>query len=269
MTSAGQRRIAVVVGGSRGIGRAIAERLAREGCHVIVNFSRREDDAIATVESIERAGGSAETHQANIGEIEAIRAMFGDIGARLGRVDVLVGNAARGIERPRNALRAMPKHLRATFDVNVLGPWFCAQEAAKIMPRGGRIVNISSLGAQRYAPRYAAVGVTKAALEALTRYLAVELAPQGIAVNAVSAGLVESSEGLRMFPDHVSDVLRRRVPAGRNVQPEDIAGLVAFLCSEDAAMIVGQTIMMDGGFSLLGWDLTGFFEGPSDDPAAL
>ena len=259
--SASPKRTAVVLGGSRGIGRAIAERLARERCHVVVNFSRRLDDAEATVAAIAAAGGSAEIAQADIGDLDQIRALFAGLRERHDHIDILVNNAARGIERPRDALKAMPKHLLHTLQVNVLGPWFCSQEAAKTMPSGGRIVSLSSLGASRYAPRYAAVGVSKAALEALTRYLAVELAPRGIAVNTVSAGLVEGSEGLRMFPPEMAGLLERRIPAGRNVRPDDVAALVAFLCSEEAALICGQTIMIDGGFSLLGWDLLGTLEG--------
>ena len=255
------RRTAVVTGGSRGIGRAIAERLARDGCHVVINCSRREDDARATVAAIASAGGSAQAIRADIGDTDEIRTLFDTIGETRPRVDILVNSAARGLERPRDALKALPKHLRHTVDVNVLGPWLCSQEAAKTMPRGGRIVNISSLGAVRYAPRYAAVGVTKAALEALTRYLAVELAPREISVNTVQAGLVEGSEGIRLFPSNVADVLRARVPAGRNVQPEDVANLVAFLCGPDAAMLCGQVITLDGGFSLLGWDVRGDIEG--------
>lgn len=244
-------KVALVVGGSRGIGRAICLRLSQEGAHVIVNFSRRTEDAEKTVSLVQQAGGTAQAIRADIADAEQVRAMFHQIQQEHGRLDFLINNAARGMDRPRDALKALPQHLRRTFDVNLLGPWLCAQEAAKLMESGGRIVNISSVGARRYSPRYAAVGVSKAALEALTFYLAVELAPRGIAVNAVAGGLVEGTEGAKWFPAELKQQMASQTPAGRLVTAQDMANVVAFLCSDDAAMICGQTIVVDGGFTLL------------------
>jgi enoyl-[acyl-carrier protein] reductase III len=163
-----------------------------------------------------------------------------------------VNSAARGLERPRGAVDSMPKHLLHTLEVNVLGPWFCSQEAAKLMPDGGSIVNLLSPGAQRYLPRYAPVGVSKGALASLTTYLAVELGPRGIRVNGVAAGLVQGSDGLRMLPEELIDRYRQAVPGRRLVTPEDIADAVAFLCGGQASMIIGHVVMVDGGFGLLG-----------------
>jgi enoyl-[acyl-carrier protein] reductase III len=156
------------------------------------------------------------------------------------------------LERPRGALDSLPKHLAHTLEVNVLGPWFCAQEAAKLMGDGGAIVNLLSPGSQRYLPRYAPVGVSKGALASLTTYLAVELGPRGVRVNGVAAGLVEGSEGLRMLPEEMIERYRQAVPVQRLVSPENVADAVAFLCSDAASMIVGHVILVDGGYSLLG-----------------
>lgn len=244
-------KVALVVGGSRGIGRAIALRLGCLGAHVTINFSRRPEDAAETLSLLRQAGVMARAIRADIADVAQVRALFRQIQQEQGRLDFLINNAARGMDRPRDALKAMPLHLRRTLDVNLLGPWLCAQEAARLMERGGRIVNISSIGARRYSPRYAAVGVSKAALEALTFYLAVELAPRGIAVNAVAAGLVEGTEGAKWFPAAIKEQIRARIPAGRHVVAQDVAEVVAFLCSDAAAMICGQTIVVDGGFTLL------------------
>lgn len=245
-------QVAVVVGGTRGIGLAVAEKLASLGSDVVVTYSRSEEAARVARDVVEAHGVRCEALKADIGDRDAIVGLFREVGARFGRVDALVNSAARGLERPRGAVESLPKHLRHTVEVNVLGPWFCAQEAVRLMDRGGAIVNLLSPGAQRYLPRYAPVGVSKGALETLTRYLAVELAPRGIRVNGVSAGLVEGTDGVRMLSPEMIEAYRARVPAGRMVTPGDVAEAVAFLCSDAARMIVGQVLLVDGGYSLLG-----------------
>ena len=250
---AGKR--AVVLGGSRGIGRAIALRLAAEGTHVLVNYSRSTGEAEATAEECRALGVEAEAVQADVGDAAALAALFERVEAGDG-LDILVNNAARGLERPRPAIEQRPKHLRATMDVNLFGPWQASQVAAPLMERrgGGSIVNLLSPGAFHYMPDYSAVAVSKGALASLTVYLAVELAPRGIRVNAVSAGWVEGSEGEHSYRDEVSDRVRPHVPAGRNVRPEDVAAAVAWLCSDETPMLVGQTIHLDGGFSAAAWN---------------
>ena len=173
-------------------------------------------------------------------------------GERFGRLDVLVNSAARGLERPRAAIDSLPKHLKHTMDVNVFGPWFATQAAAPLMTKGGAIINLLSPGSDRYLPKYAPVAVSKGALESLTKYLAVELAPRGIRVNGVSAGLVEGTDGVRMLDSQLVGEYQSKVPAGRHVHPADVAAAVAFLASPDAAMIIGQVLLVDGGYSLLG-----------------
>ena len=250
---AGQR--AVVLGGSRGIGRAIALRLAAEGCHLLVNYSRSAEAAEATVDDCVALGARAEAVRADVGDAGALAALFERVEA-WGGLDILVNNAARGLERPRPAIEQRPKHLHATMDVNLFGPWQASQAAVAMMEArgGGSIVNLLSPGAQHYMPDYSAVAVSKAALASLTLYLGVELAPRGIRVNAVSAGWVEGSEGEHSYRAEVSDRVRPHVPAGRNVRPADVAAAVAWVCSDEAPMLVGQTLHLDGGFAHAAWN---------------
>lgn len=245
---------ALILGGSRGIGRAIALRLASEGCDILVNYARSAEAAEATAEHGRALGVRAETHRADIGDADALRSLFKEVEAG-GGLDILVNNAARGLERPRPAIEQRPKHLHETMDVNLFGPWTAVQLAAPLLEaRGGSVVNLLSPGAFHYMPDYSAVAVSKAALASLTLYLAVELAPRGVRVNAVSAGWVEGSEGEHSYRAEISDRVRGHVPAGRNVHPDDVAAAVAWLCSDEAPMLIGQTIHLDGGFGAASWN---------------
>ena len=252
-----------MLGGSRGIGRAIALRLAGEGAHVLVNYARSADSAEATAAECRALGVESEVVRADVGESSELALLFARAEA-WGGVDVLVNNAARGLERPRPALKQRPKHLHETMDVNLFGPWTAVQLAAPLMQArgGGAVVNLLSPGAWNYMPGYSAVAVSKAALASLTRYLAVELAPLGVRVNGVSAGWVEGSEGEHSYRANVSERVRPRVPAGRNVSPQDVAAAVAWLCSDEASMLVGETVHLDGGFGLAAW--RGVLEDPEE-----
>jgi len=245
-------KVAVVTGGSRGIGRACVLKFAELGADVVVNYSRSEEDAEATAREAAAFGVKAEPMQADMGDRDQIVQLFRDVGERFSRLDALVNSAARGLERPRGAIDSMPKHLKHSLDVNLFGPWFCSQEAARIMQDDSAIVNLLSPGAERYMPRYAPVGVSKGALASLTTYLAVELAPRGIRVNGVSSGLVDGSDGIRMLDDELLARYREVAPAGRLVRPEEVADAVAFLAGPHASMIVGHVIVIDGGYSLVG-----------------
>jgi enoyl-[acyl-carrier protein] reductase III len=245
-------KVAVVTGSSRGIGKAIALRLAKEGYDIVVNYARSKEAALQTAQEIEALGRKALVVKANVGKVEKVQEMFAQVDEVFGRVDVLINNAASGVLRP--AMELEESHWNWTMDINSKALLFCAQEAAKRMEKvgGGKIVSISSLGAIRYLENYTAVGVSKAAVESLTRYLAVELAPKNISVNAVSGGAVDT-DALKHFPNReelLSDAVAK-TPAGRMVKPEDIVNAVMFLLSDDAEMIRGQTIIVDGGRSLL------------------
>ncbi len=241
-------KVALVTGGSRGIGKSIALELARRGADIAFNYLRSHEAASQTQLEIEDLGVRCLRVQAHLGDSEKISHLFSKVAQEFSQLDILVNNAASGVQRP--ALELEEKHWDWTMNVNARAPWRCAVEAARLMPQGGSVVNISSLGSQRVLPYYFSVGTSKAALEALTRYLAVELAPMGISVNAVSAGYV-ATDALESFPNQ--DEMRsasENTLLNRAVSGEDVAAVVAFLCSEEAEMIRGQVVVVDGGASL-------------------
>ena len=239
----------LVTGGSRGIGKAIALEFAARGADIAFNYIRSHKAAAETQSEIEALGVQCLRVRAHLGDSTKIRELFAELDEKFGKLDVLVNNAASGVQRSASELEE--KHWDWTMNVNAKAPWLCAIEASKLMPDGGSIVNITSQGSSKVLPYYFSVGTSKAALESLTRYLAVELAPQGISVNAVSGGYVQTG-ALDHFPNRESMMeAGRSAPAGRMVTAEDIARVVAFLCTDDAAMIRGQVIVVDGGYTLL------------------
>ena len=241
-------KVALVTGGSRGIGRAIALDLAGRGADIAFNYLRNHRAAAETRDEIESLGVRCVRVRAHLGDQDKIGELFKSVGNEFGRLDILVNNAATGVQRP--ALQLEPKHWDWTLNVNARAAWLCAVEASRLMPDGGHIVNITSEGSRRVLPYYFSVGVSKAALEAVTRYLAVELAPLNISVNAVSGGYVDTA-ALDHFPTREQMLESgRNTPVGRMVTAEDIAKVVAFLCSPDAEMIRGQIIVVDGGVTL-------------------
>jgi enoyl-[acyl-carrier protein] reductase III len=247
-------KIAVITGSGRGIGRAIALRLAASGADIVVSFNRNIAPAEAVADQIREMGRHAIVVKANVSKPEDIDALFQVVDDTFGGLDIFISNAASGFNRP--AMQQKVTGWDWTMDVNARAFLLAAQRAVPLMQKrgGGAIVAISSPGSGRVMPDYIAVGASKAALESLTRYLAVELAPLGINVNAVSPGLVET-DALKHFATLADpEVIPRAIqntPAGRLVQPEDVAGVVAFLCSPDAAMIRGQVIVIDGGYTLI------------------
>ena len=248
-------KTALVTGGSRGIGRAIALDLASRGCNIAFNYIRSHKAAEQTKLDVEAFGVRCLQVKAHLGDTERIQELFAHVRREFGSLDILVNNAASGVQRPAVDLEG--KHWDWAMNINAKAAWLCAVEAARLMDGGGHVVNITSLGSQKVLPNYFSVGVSKAALEAATRYLAVELAPQGISVNAVAGGYVYT-EALDHFPNKDA-MLARGVsnPAGRMVTVEDIAKTVAFLCTDDAAMVRGQVIVVDGGASLTESALSG------------
>ncbi|MFK2826179.1 enoyl-[acyl-carrier-protein] reductase FabL [Bacillus sp. B190/17] len=246
------QKVALVTGSSRGVGKQIALELAKNGYDIVINYARSKTAALETAEEIEKLGRKALVIKANVGDVTKVKAMFTEIKEVFGRLDVLINNAASGVQRPIMELEE--KHWDWTMDINSKALLFCSQEAARLMEEtgGGSIVSISSLGAIRYLKNYTAVGVSKAAVEAMTRYLSVELAEKNIVVNAVSGGAIDT-EALKHFPnrEEILEDARVNTPAGRIVHIEDIVHAVMFLISEGAYMIRGQTIIVDGGRSLL------------------
>ena len=239
-------RSVLVTGGTRGIGKAIALRLATEGAaRVALGYLRNDSAAETAAEEVRQAGAEPVLVRGNVATDKVVTefASHGPYGA-------VVHNAATGVIR--SALETEDKHWDWTLGANARALLSLARACAPEMEAGSSIVAVSSLGAQRVLENYVLVGTSKAALESVVRYLAVELAPRGIRANAVSAGVVET-EALEHFPnrEEMLSTGRTRTPAGRLVEPEDVAGAVAFLCSPDAEMVRGHTLVVDGGYSLL------------------
>lgn len=237
-------RSVLVTGGSRGIGKSIALRLAREGAtKVAIGYMRSDAAAEETAAELRALGAEPVLVRGNVTSDRVLEQI-----ADLGPLDVFVHNAATGVIRP--ALETEDKHWDWTLNANARAFLSLSRAIAPSMPAGSSIVAISSLGSIRVLENYALVGTSKAALESLVRYLAVELGPAGIRVNAVSGGVVDTG-ALDHFPNREEMLaLGADNAAGRLVTPEDVAGVVAFLCSPEAEMIRGQTIVIDGGWSL-------------------
>jgi enoyl-[acyl-carrier protein] reductase III len=239
----------LVTGGGRGIGATLSRRFAAAGAFVYVNYLRSGQAADALVSAIHDAGGQARAVRANVAQPAEVEFLVSLVTAD-GPLDVLVHNAAIGSFKPLSETRENQWDL--TLDVNARALLSLARRLAdSLATRGGQVVSLSSLGGQRVIDRYGAIGVSKAAMEATTRYLAVELAPRGIRVNAVAAGLVDGT-GVSAHPDFErmrAEVLAR-TPAGRLASPEDVADIVLWLCSPLARWVVGQVVIADGGYSL-------------------
>jgi enoyl-[acyl-carrier protein] reductase III len=244
-------KVAFVTGASRGIGRAIALKLAAAGCDVAGAYHNSHEAAETLCAAVRARGRRAMAIQADVGDPESVAEAFAAFRQQFERVDFVVSNAALGVLRP--ALELTLKHWRRCLETNALALNLLAQQAVPLMPAGGRIIGISSLGASRAIPQYAFIGASKAALESVARSLAQELGPRGIRVNTVSAGVVDT-DALKYFPNRqeLLDEYARRTPAGPTLTPEDVANAVYLLCLPEAAMITGQTLVVDGGYSISG-----------------
>ncbi|HZI82466.1 MAG TPA: enoyl-[acyl-carrier-protein] reductase FabL [Casimicrobiaceae bacterium] len=244
-------KVALVTGASRGIGRAIARKLASSGCDVAVNYYNSAEEAEALCAEIRGWGGRACALQASVGIPESVDDMFAELRKSFDHLDIVVSNAASGVLKP--AMEMTLKHWRWCLETNALALDLLAQRAVPMMPPGGRILAMSSLGASRAMPNYGFIGASKAALESLVRTLAQELGSRQIRVNAVSAGVVDT-DALRYFPnrDELLANFAHRSPAGPVLTPEDVAGAVYLLCLPEAAMITGHTLVVDGGFAISG-----------------
>lgn len=246
-----QNKVALVTGGARGIGKATAKKLAMAGCDVVINYFNSSDIAEETCEEIRQYGVKAFAIQANVAEPDSVKELFNNIKQYFDKIDIVVSNAASGVLKPAMAMSL--KHWRWCLETNAFALNLLAQQAKEYMPVGSRIIALSSMGSQRAIPNYAFIGASKAALESLVRALSLELAPQGIAVNTVSAGVVDT-DALKYFPnrEELIEAFNQHSLAGRPLTPEDVADAVYLLCLPEAFMIRGQTIYVDAGYSILG-----------------
>lgn len=244
-------KIAFITGASRGIGRATAWKLAQAGCDVAIVYHNSHVEAEQVCSDIRALGRQALAIQADVANPESVAEAFATFRAKFNRVDIVVSNAALGVLRP--AMELTLKHWRRCMETNALALNLLAQQAVPLMTDGGRIIGLSSLGAQRAIPHYAFIGASKAALESVARALAQELGQRGIRVNIVSAGVVDT-DALKYFPNREELLAEyaRRTPAGPTLTPEDVAGAVYLLCLPEAAMITGHTLVVDGGYCISG-----------------
>jgi enoyl-[acyl-carrier protein] reductase III len=245
-------KVALITGSGRGIGKVTALHLARQGADIVINYLRKRTAAEETAHEIEALGRRVLLVKADMGEPDDIDQLFAQVETNFGGLDILVNNAASGYARP--VLEQKVKGWDWTLNINARAALFTSQKAVPLMQKrgGGAIVNISSIGSARTLPDYAVIGASKAALEALTRYCAVEFAPYNIVVNAISPGII-NTDALNYFSlgrDTMVQGALQRTPAGRIVEAQDVANCIAFLCSPDACMIRGQVIVIDGGYQI-------------------
>jgi enoyl-[acyl-carrier protein] reductase III len=244
-------KTALVTGAARGIGRAISERLASAGCSVCINYYNSSDEADSLVSALESKGVRAFAVQANVSDPASVKEMIDELRKQFDQLDILVSNAASGVLKP--AMKMTTKHWRWCLETNALALNHLVREAHPLMKPGSRVLALSSLGSHRAIPDYAFIGASKAALESLVRSLSLELAPQGISVNTISAGAVDT-DALKYFPDR--ERMLREAEAknllGRPLTPDDVAAAAYLLCLPEAEAIRGQTIVVDAGYSIVG-----------------
>lgn len=246
-----QGKVALITGGSRGIGRAIALRLAQNGADVVVNYVRHKQDARDTAEAVESLERRCLIVKANVANGDDVQAMFDRIAEEYGHVDYLVSNAASGVLKP--VLELTERHWDWAMDINARALLSLVQKGLPLMKENSRVIAVSSLGAIRAIENYTTVGASKAALESLVRHIAVELGARGINVNTISAGAVDT-DALKHFPnrEEILNAAITRTPLGRLTTPDDVADVALFLCSDLAKMIQGQVITVDGGYAIRG-----------------
>ena len=242
-------KVALVTGGTKGIGKQIALKLAELGADVCVNYLRSRNAANETIAELEKLGSNAHAVRANIGRHDKMHKIFDEIKEKYGKLDILISNAALGLYS--SAMEITDKAWHLSMDTNAEAFLHCVRLSKDMMPHGSKIVALSSLGTSRYIDGYAAIGASKAAIETLTRYFAWEMASRHINVNTVSGGFIDTN-ALKVFPsyDKMVEEVVRRTPFGRVGTAEEVADVVVFLCTDKAKWITGQVLVVDGGYSL-------------------
>jgi len=250
-TSTLSGKTALITGGARGIGRATALKLANAGCDIAVNYYNSSDEAEALCQQLQAMGRKAVAIQASVADQRSVKEMIKQLEQDFSAVDILVSNAASGVLKP--AMEMNVKHWRWCMETNALALNHVVQETRHLMKPGSRVLAISSLGASRAIPNYAFIGASKAALESLVRSLSLELASEGITVNTVSAGVVDT-DALKHFPnrEQLLDNFHTRSLSERSLLASDIADAIYLLCLPEAAMIKGQTLFVDAGYATIG-----------------
>lgn len=244
-------KVALITGGARGIGKAIAKKLAKNGCDIVINYFNSSDVAKELCGELTDMGVKAHAIQGNVADPTSVKEMAQAFQEQFGQLDILVNNAASGVLKP--AMEMSLKHWRWCMETNALSLNFMMQNFKPFMKRGSRAVALTSIGSLRAIPNYAFIGASKAALESLVRSLSLELAPDGISLNTVSAGVVDT-DALKYFPnrEHLLEMYKEHSLSEKELTPEDVADVVYLLCLPEAAMIKGQTIFVDAGYSILG-----------------
>ncbi len=242
-------KVAFVSGGTRGIGLEVAKKLAQQGADVVISYFRSRQNAKEAQDIIESHGVQCVTYRVNMANSEQVPTIFQGIREKFGKLDILISNAALGTYT--DMLNIDRKSWELSMHTNARAFLMCIQLGVPMMPEGGRIVALSSLGSTRYIPGYAAIGVSKAAIENMVRYSAIELASRGITVNCVSGGFIDTN-ALKVFPNYqeLLDEVIARTPFKRVGKPEEVADVVLFLAGPHSSWITGQTIVVDGGYSL-------------------
>lgn len=244
-------KVALITGGARGIGKATALKLAESGCDIAIVYYNSSDEAQALVAQIEGMGRKAIAFQANVADHQSVKELFVQFKQHFTQLNFLISNAASGVLKP--ALKMSTKHWRWCMETNALALNHLVSEGRELMPKGSRVLALSSLGAHRAIPNYAFIGASKAALEALVRSLSLELAVYGITVNTISAGVVDT-DALKHFPnrEQLLGEYQAHSLSENPLTPQDVANTVYLLCLPEAGMINAHTLFVDAGYSQVG-----------------
>ena len=240
----------IITGGTRGLGKELCLEFAKNGCNVIFTYSRSQTESKKVKLEIEKLGVTAKFFKLNLLSPDNIDQFCEIIKKENINFDFLINNAASGVMK--NSIETTEKHWDWTMQVNVKGPWLLSKNLSKNINKKGKIINISSPGSTKVLNNYFSIGVSKAALESLTRYMAYDLAKDDISVNSISASLLET-DAIKHFPnqEEIKSILSRKNPKQKKLIPNDVAKFAVSLCSEAGDMVIGQNILIDGGDTLL------------------